>query len=76
MTLEQLVSVPAAELEAMSQEELENYCRPFWPVCRPELVSKTEVKKPKGPTQESLQLERDKKAAVALAATFGFKIKL
>lgn len=44
-TVEELLGMPTADINAMTDEELRQWCLPFWPHTRPLAVATTAVKR-------------------------------
>lgn len=42
MTLEQILKAPADSLESMTDAQLEEWAKQFWPVCKPSMIPKKE----------------------------------
>lgn len=70
MKLEDLADFTAAQLEALSDKQLEEILKPHFPNTRPEMV----VKKEKQSNEPQLYLSPQKKAALAALEADGLDI--
>lgn len=71
MTLEELCPLSADKLEAITDKELEEICKPYLPQTRPEYQAKREKKSsPIENVEKNLQFQEAKK----IAAKFGINL--
>ncbi len=74
--LEQLVEMSASELEAMTPQQLEEWCKPFFDVTRPDRVRTIRAKNPNKNTTSSSKNYMPPAKRKALDALLGLGIDL